>query len=60
MVSGTMKQGAASVPVSEGRVRGDEITFAVAGVVFKGKVDGDTMKGTNDKGASWTATRVAK
>ena len=60
MVSGTMKQGAASVPVSEGRLRGDEITFAVAGVVFKGKVNGDTMKGTNDKGAAWAATRVAK
>jgi hypothetical protein len=60
MVSGTMKQGAASVPVSEGRLRGDEITFAVAGVVFKGKVNGDTMQGTNDKGASWTATRTAK
>jgi precorrin-6B methylase 2 len=60
MVSGTMKQGAASVPVSDGRLRGDEITFAVAGVVFHGKVSGDTMKGTNDKGASWTATRAAK
>jgi hypothetical protein len=60
MVSGTMRQGTATVPVSEGRLRGDEITFAVAGVVFKGKVNGDTMQGTNDKGASWTATRTSK
>ena len=60
MVSGTMKQGSVSVPVSEGRLRGDEITFAVAGNVYKGKVNGDTIQGTTAKGTSWTATRTAR
>jgi hypothetical protein len=60
MVSGTMKQGAATVPVSEGRLRGDEIQFAVAGVVFKGKVNGTTMQGTTSTGATWSAARTSK
>jgi len=60
MVSGTMRQGAATVPVSDGRVHGDEISFAVAGVVYKGKVNGTSIQGTTGTGAAWSATRGAK
>jgi hypothetical protein len=60
MVSGTMRQGAASQSVSEGRLLGDQITFTVGGVVYKGKVNGSTMQGTTATGASWSATRAAK
>jgi hypothetical protein len=60
MVSGAMKQGAASVPVSDGRLNGEEITFTAGGVVDKGKGNGNTMQGTTATGASWSATRAAK
>ncbi len=60
MVSGTLKTGTVSVPVSEGRVRGEDITFTAAGVTYKGKVDGESMKGTTGTGAAWSATRAAK
>jgi hypothetical protein len=60
MVSGTFRQGAASQPVSEGRLRGEDITFSVGNVVYKGKVNGTTMQGTTATGATWSATRAAK
>lgn len=52
MVSGTL----GAKPISEGRLRGDAIVFAVDGVRYEGRVDGDSMQGTTG-GQSWTATR---
>ncbi len=42
-------------PISEGRLRGDEITFTVGTTKYTGKVNGNSMTGTG--GAAWTATR---
>jgi len=42
-------------PISEGKLRGDEITFTVGSTKYTGKVNGNSMRGTN--GAAWTATR---
>jgi len=55
VVSGTL--GAA--PISEGKVRGSEVTFTAGGVKYTGHVDGNVMTGTQtgSNGNSWTATR---
>jgi SAM-dependent methyltransferase len=54
-LSGTL--GAA--PISEGKVRGSEVTFTAGGVKYTGHVDGNVMTGavTGSNGNSWTATR---
>ena len=60
MVTGTLRSGGKSVPISNGRLRGDQITFAAAGAEYTARVNGDTMQG-DVKGAStgaWSATRA--
>jgi precorrin-6B methylase 2 len=54
-VTGTL----GSQAISEGKLRGDEITFKVAGGTYTGKVEGTTMSGTasGTNGSSWTATK---
>ena len=48
-----------STPISDGKVRGREVTFTAGGVKYTGNVDGNTMTGsaTGGNGSSWTATR---
>jgi hypothetical protein len=53
MVTGTL----GSTPIADGRLRGDEITFTVGGAKYTGKVNGNSMSGTNGAGAKWTATK---
>jgi precorrin-6B methylase 2 len=55
MVSGSL----GSQEISDGRLRGDEITFSVGGAKFTGRVDGNTMKGTitGGSGGTFSATR---
>jgi SAM-dependent methyltransferase len=61
---GTLKQGGKTTPVSEGNLKGNEITFKVAGTAYKGKVNGNnTMLGTYNntaKGimADWSASKA--
>ena len=45
--------------ISEGKLRGEEITFKAAGVTYTGKVEGASMRGTSTgtNGTNWTATR---
>jgi hypothetical protein len=62
MVHGTLKNGEKSYQVTDGRLKGDEITFRIDGDIYTGKVNGNSMKGTvqnEAKGtkADWTATR---
>ena len=42
MVTGTL----GSTPISDGRLRGDEITFTAGGAKYTGKVTGNSMSGT--------------
>ena len=59
MVSGTLNAGGKRVPISNGKLSGDLITFTAAGTDYSGRVKGQTMQG-KAKGAttgSWTATR---
>ena len=51
MVSGTLGSSA----ISEGRLRGDQITFTAGGTKYSGRVDGNTIRGTSPSG--WTATK---
>lgn len=48
-----------STPISDGKLRGDEITFTAGGVEYTGHVNGNAIQGAgpNGNGKAWTATR---
>jgi SAM-dependent methyltransferase len=52
IVSGTLTAGGKSVPITNWKLRGDQITFTAAGTDYAGRVIGDRIEGAN-----WTATR---
>lgn len=59
-VQGTLTAGNGAEAVKLGRLRGEEITFTVGDVAYKGKVSGDTIEGirTTPLGTTpWRATR---
>lgn len=53
MLTGTFTLDGASTPVTNGRLRGDQISFRVGSVEYQGRVNGAAMVG-----AGWNATRV--
>jgi precorrin-6B methylase 2 len=55
MLSGSL----GSTKISNGRLRGNEITFSVGSTRYSGKVTGTTMSGTitGGRGGTWSATR---
>jgi len=58
-VSGTLKSGKVSAPISRGSLRGDQISFMAAGAEYRGRVNGGTIEGTvksAGKSTSWKAT----
>jgi hypothetical protein len=55
-VSGTLSSGGKTVPLQDGKLRGNEITFRAGGVDYKGTVNGKRIDGTSASGA-WNATR---
>jgi len=62
VVGGSLDGGSASGMVTNGRVRGDQITFTVGAGQFSGRVLGDVMEGTftaNGRTNNWRASRVA-
>jgi precorrin-6B methylase 2 len=56
MLTGTL----GAVPINNGRMRGEEITFTAGDAVYTGRVKGASMQGTikGGKGGTWSATRV--
>jgi len=63
VVNGTLKSAAGAMTVTEGRLRGDQITFAVNSVQYSGRVNGETITGTvkpNGSATDFTATRIRK
>ena len=63
MISGALKSGANSTPVTNGRLRGDQITFTAGGAQYTGRVSGNAMQGSVQSGGSngqWSATRAGK
>jgi SAM-dependent methyltransferase len=60
-VYGTLKSGAAAVAVTDGRLRGREISFSVGGARYAGTVKGNAIEGTvtaNGAVSHWGAARV--
>jgi precorrin-6B methylase 2 len=55
MVSGML----GSTAISDGRLRGDDISFTANGAKYTGKVNGNSMSGTmsGGSGGKWSATR---
>lgn len=60
MVSGTLRSGNVSSPVTNGRLNGDQITFTAGGNQYSGYVNGNVMEGNVGSGGSWKATRAGK
>ena len=62
MITGTLKTGGNSVPISNGRLRGDHISFAAGGAQYAGRVNGNTIEGsvTGSSPGSWSAIRGGK
>ena len=63
MFRGTLSSGGKSLPVTEGRLRGDVVNFTINEDKYTGNVSNGTMKGTctnSSKGtkSDWTATRT--
>jgi hypothetical protein len=53
--------GSAGGVVTNGKLRGDQLTFTVGGGQFSGRVNGDVIEGTltaNGRSTSWRGTRV--
>jgi hypothetical protein len=57
--TGTLKNGNVITPVTDGKLRGDEITFTAGGTEYSGKVNGSTIEGTTKSGDKWQAKRGA-
>jgi hypothetical protein len=58
MVSGTLKSGNASTPITNGKLSGDQISFTAGGNQYTGRVNGNVMQGNAGSGGSWKATRA--
>ncbi len=58
-ISGTLEVSGISLPVENGRLRGEEIRFTVNRVEYAGRVTGDTMRGIarGRTNSGWTAAR---
>ncbi len=61
-LAGTYTLDGISVPVEQGRLRGDEIEFTINQVRYSGRVQGDSMSGTAQGRVthSWSAKRIAE
>jgi precorrin-6B methylase 2 len=60
-VSGTLTTSGTTVPIANGKLRGDQLTFTVEGTEYSGRVATDRIDGaqvTNGSKRSWTASRV--
>jgi hypothetical protein len=63
MLSGTLNLNGRSTPITEARMRGDQITFSAGDTVYTGRLKGAVMSGTaktNASSSAWSATRAEK
>ena len=59
-VSGTLGAGASALPISDGKLTGDEIRFTAGGAEYHARVKGDVIEGTvaaNGRTRAWRAAR---
>jgi hypothetical protein len=60
-VSGKLTSGGSAGSVTDGKLRGNEISFSVGAVQYTGRVNGNSMAGTfsgGGKTGDWSATRA--
>ncbi|HEV8342052.1 MAG TPA: class I SAM-dependent methyltransferase [Candidatus Binatia bacterium] len=60
MISGTLRSGSNSTPITNGRLRGDQISFSAGGAQYTGRVNGNAIEGTVKSGgnsSNWKASR---
>ena len=63
MITGTLKSGANTILIANGRMRGDRISFAAGGAQYSGRVSANAIEGTVKSGGNnskWSATRAGK
>jgi hypothetical protein len=63
VISGTLISGSHTVPITDGKLTGDLITFRAGDANYSGRVRGSTIQGTIESGGStteWTAAQVHK
>jgi SAM-dependent methyltransferase len=63
MLSGTLNPGTNNVPIMDGQLSGDRISFTAGGAQYAGHVSGNTMQGTFTSGGgagTWRAVRIGE
>jgi precorrin-6B methylase 2 len=63
MLSGSVKSSSSTTPIADGRMRGDQISFSVAGARYAGRIAANTIQGTVTAGgnkSTWSATRTGQ
>jgi methyltransferase family protein len=60
MISGSLRRGADTVQIANGKLNGNQITFNAGGSVYTGRVSGNAMEGTISSGGNWKASRSGK
>jgi precorrin-6B methylase 2 len=63
MLHGTLTSNGNSMPISDARMRGDQITFTAGSTVYTGRLKAGTMAGTAQTGgrqAAWSAVHADK
>jgi len=57
MLSGKIGISGGNLPISNGKMNADQITFMVGDRIYKGRVTGNKIEGTHSDGGKWQATR---
>jgi len=57
--TGTLKNGNVVTPITDGKLKGAEITFTAGGTEYTGTVNGATIEGVTKSGEKWQAKRGA-
>ena len=59
-LTGTLRTGNGTVPITSGRLRGEEIYLRTDDDEYRGRVTGDTILVTSKSGSEWRATRAGR
>ena len=60
VISGIFRSGGKTTTITDGRLRGDQISFSAAGAQYTGRVNGNTIEGSVKSGGNsskWSAAR---
>ena len=60
MLTGTLKLGATSTAIANGKLNGDQITFSAGGIEYTGRVSGNSIEGLAKSSSAWKATRAGR